>query len=107
MTGGKRLAATAGGRKKFLRVQGARGVEDIAQPRHHLNVILREHHWHGFHLFHADTVLARDRAAYTDAIFQYLLSGSEGAFGLLAVARIEQDQRMQVAVAGMKDVADL
>ena len=54
--------------------------------------------------FDADTVLAGDGAAVGDAQFEDFAAERLGAGKFARLVGIEQDQRMQVTVAGMKDV---
>jgi hypothetical protein len=49
-------------------------------------------------------VLAGDRAAELDAQFEDLGPEAVGALPFTGLVRIEQDQGMQVSIAGMKDV---
>ena len=56
-------------------------------------------------LLDADAVLAGDRAAHVDAQLEDLGAEVLGALELAAVVRVEQDQRMQVAVARVEHVA--
>src|SRR5512134_3978984 len=55
-------------------------------------------------LLDADAVLAGDRAADLDALLEHLAGELLGAMQLVRVVRVEQDQRVQVAVAGVEDV---
>ena len=51
-------------------------------------------------------MLAGDATAERDARLEDLVAGRQDARRLLAVALVEEDDRMDVAVTGMKDVAD-
>ncbi len=55
---------------------------------------------------YADAVFAADRAADAHALFQNQVARFHRARGQRFVALIEQNQRMQVAVARVKDVRD-
>ena len=62
---------------------------------------------HQVALFDADAMLARQHTANLDTQPQYI--SAEFLSALFEIARlhhVEQDQRMQVAVAGMEDVAE-
>src|SRR6266478_1239164 len=91
----------------FAGVEGGIGIEGVVDAAHEIEVGvgLEERHELGF--FHADAVLAGERAADFDAIADDFGGGLEGAFELLFVARIEEHDGMEVAVAGVKNVADL
>ncbi len=64
----------------------------------------RELHAHRADLLHADAVLAGDRAAERDAEFENVGAERVGAFPFARLVRVEQDQRMQIAVAGVEHV---
>src|SRR6266852_1314985 len=55
-------------------------------------------------LLDADAVLAGDRAADRDALLEHLARELLGARELVGTVGVEQDQRMQVAVARMEHV---
>ena len=54
----------------------------------------------------ADPVFTGDGAAHFHAQFQYLAADFFGAMQFVRLARVVQNQRMQVAVAGMEHIAD-
>ena len=62
---------------------------------------------HQVALLDADAVLAGQAAADRDAQLQDLGAGKLGPVRLVGVVGIVEDQRMQVAVAGVEDVGDL
>ncbi len=66
----------------------------------------REHLRHVGLLVGAHAVLAGDRAARLDAVVQDLGRDRLGVLGLAGNRGVVADQRVQVAVAGVKDVAD-
>ena len=85
-------------------IEQAFRVEGALHPLLLLQVVLAEHLAHQVALFHADAVLAGQHAADPHAGAQNV--GAE-RLRLLQVARsvgIVEDQRMQIAVAGVKDV---
>src|SRR3954454_11237419 len=98
------LAAQPGRRHHLPGVGQPVGVERAAQLLERGEVGLGEHLRHVALLVDADAVLAGDRTARLDAGEHDLARQLLGALGLaLAVA----DQRVEVAVAGVEDVADL
>ena len=62
---------------------------------------------HQVALLDADAVLAGQAAADLDAELQDVGAGRLGLRQLRRVVGVEEDQRMEVAVAGMEDVGDL
>ena len=59
---------------------------------------------HRVDLFHADPVLAGNRAADVDRELKYLGTELLGSRELARLVRIIEDQRVQVAVAGVKNI---
>ncbi len=91
----------------FAGVEGGIGIEGVVDAAHEIEIDIGEEERHELGFFHADAVLAGERAADFDAIADDFGGGLEGAFELLFVARIEEHDGMEVAVAGVKNVADL
>src|SRR4030095_17148752 len=87
-------------------MRGSLRLEDGAGAVHHQQVVRGEEDRPLRDLLHADPVLAGHAAAELDARFEDLPPGREHARDLAAVALVEEDDRMDVAVAGVKDVAD-
>src|SRR5207237_5911155 len=56
-------------------------------------------------LLHADAVLAGYAAAAADTLFQDLVASLEHALHLFLVAFVEEQDRVNVAIAGVKNVA--
>ena len=81
-------------------------VECIAQAQHHVEVFVGKQQRHQVALLQSHAMFAGDRSAHRHAVFQYVAARRLHQFQLLGIARIKQDQRMQVAVARMKDVTD-
>jgi hypothetical protein len=75
--------------------------------RHDFQIVVGEQQRHEFVLFHADAMLAGDGASSIDAILKNHAAGLVRALHLVRIAHIKQDARMQVAVPGVEDVADL
>ena len=63
-------------------------------------------HAHQVALLDADAVLAGQAAADLDAELQDVGAGRLGLLQLAGVVGVEEDQRVQVAVAGVEDVGD-
>src|SRR6266542_1178680 len=93
-------------RKHLPRVTQMRGIEGVAYLLHHIEVIVGKHSRHVVFLVRTDTVLASDRAARFDTVGENLSSHVLGQFRLAGNALVVTNQRMQVAIAGMKDVAN-
>jgi len=74
---------------------------------HQREIIVGKNQRHQLVFFHADAVLAGERAANFDAIANDFVGGGDGAFEVRRIARIVEDDGMEVAVTGMKNVADL
>ena len=85
-------------------VRATRRVERVAQPGLRVEVVGREHQRHGVALLEPDAVLAREHAAGVDARAQDLVAGVVHALPDPRLARVEHDQRVQVAVAGVEHV---
>src|SRR5437764_9264221 len=58
------------------------------------------------HLLHADAVLARDRSAGLDTVLENVVAGTLRTRKLVGFASVEQNNRMEIAVSSMKDIAD-
>jgi len=74
---------------------------------HEIEIGIRESERHELGLFHADTVFSGERAADFETVADNFGGGLHGAFELRGVARIVEDDGVEIAVAGVKDVADL
>ncbi len=68
--------------------------------------VSREHLRHQVALLDADAMLAGEHAADLDAKPQNVGAEFFGALEFVRIVRIEEDERMQIAVAGMKDIGD-
>jgi len=91
----------------FAGIEGGIGIEGVVHAAHEIEVGVGEEERHKFGFFHADAVLAGKRAADFDAIADDFGGGFEGALELRRVAGIVEHDGVQVAVPGVKDVADL
>jgi hypothetical protein len=93
--------------KDFAGIERGIGIEGVMDASHEIEIGVGEDQRHELGLFHADTVLAGERAADFDAVTDDFGGGLHGAFELRGVARIVQNDGVQIAVPGMKNVADL
>src|SRR5581483_4460130 len=100
------LAAEARRRQQLPRVAEPDRVERAAQPLHRLEVVGAEEERHRADLVDADSVLAGQRAAGLDTGLEDRLRQLPGALRLALDARVVEDERVQVAVAGVEDVPD-
>src|SRR4030095_9265132 len=73
---------------------------------HHVEVVLREHARHRIALVSADAVLAGDRSASLDAVCEDLARDRFGERRLPGNAFVVADERVQIAITRVKDVAD-
>ncbi len=99
------LGAALQGGDDLARVEQAFGVEGALDGEHLLAFFGRKLHAHAAELFDAHAVLAGDGAAHLHAGLEDVGAKQLGAVQLIAVVGVKQDQRMQVAIAGMKDIA--
>src|SRR5712691_7371010 len=100
------LAAEARRGKQLARIAEPGRVEGAAETLHRLQVVGVEQQRHRADLVDPDAVLARERAARVDAGLEDRLGELLPAFGLALDAGVVEDERVQVAVAGVEDVAD-
>ncbi len=106
--GGTRISPQAFAHGENLAgIQSSGGIERGADALHQRQIVRSEHQRHELVFLHADAMLAGERAAYLDAMAHDFSARRNDAGELLAIALVKQDKRMQVAVAGMKNVADL
>src|SRR6185437_2399738 len=77
-------------------------VECLLDAEERRSLLRRELHAHGVDLLDPDPVLPGDRSAELHAQLEDLRPETIRALPLAAAVGIEQDQRMQVAVAGME-----
>src|SRR5260221_10874049 len=76
-------------------------------PPHQIEIRVAKKQWHQFVLFHPHAVLPGQRAAKRNAHTDDFFRGSNRALELFRVARIVKNDWMEIAVAGMKNIADL
>ena len=87
-------------------IEQAQRIEGTAQAMELLELGSGKLDAHPIQLLHAHAVLAGNRTADRHAEFEYPLAESLGRLELAGLVGIVEDQGVQVAVAGMKDVAD-
>src|SRR6478672_722986 len=98
---------TAAGRGEHLvRTEVAAGIERFAEIFHSGQVGWREHLVHEADFFDADAMLAGNAAAASEALIEDLVARGQDALDLLRVALIEQQDRMNIAVAGVEHIHD-
>src|SRR6476620_9707790 len=98
------LALTSFERKDLGGVEQPVGIEHAFHPHLLGDVGGGELHAHQLALFDADAMLSGQAAAELDAKLEDLGSAHLGALKLGTVVGVVEDQRMQIAVAGMEDV---
>src|SRR5690349_20982770 len=98
------LGAARERRDAFTGIQQRLGVEralDREKALEHRGLELRAH---AADLLDANAVLARDRPADVDAQLQDSIAELDGALLVAGLVRVEQDQRMQVAITSVEHV---
>ena len=100
------FSAAFGAGKNFAGIQQTCGVECVTNAPHQIQLIFSEQKRHQAIFFHAHAVFAGDGTAHFDAEADDFFGGGDGALKLFFFARIEKNDGMEVAVAGMKNIAD-
>ena len=85
-------------------LSSALGIERMLERQHLLALGRRELHAHRGQLLDADAVLAGHGAAHRDAGLEDVGTEQLGTVQLVGVVGVEQDQGVQVAVAGVEHV---
>src|SRR6267143_2986870 len=88
-------------------IERAIGIERVMDAAHEVEVGVGENERHELGLFHADAVFAGERAADFEAVADDFGGGLHGTFELGGIARVVEDDGMQIAITGVEDVADL
>lgn len=101
------FATTFAEGKDFAGVERAIGIEGVVDATHEVEIGVGKKKRHEFGLFHADAVLAGERATDFDAIANDFGGGLHGALELTLVARIVEHDGMKITVSGVEDVADV
>src|SRR5262249_13557187 len=91
----------------LARTQSAVGIEGCAKALHRRQIVLGEKLRHKGDFFHANAVLARHAAAACDALLENLATGGQHPLDLRRTALIEEQNRMDIAIAGVENVDDL
>src|SRR5438132_1318279 len=101
--------ATSGrrARKELAGVRAAVGIENAADPIHHFEVVIREDIADVLTFFQTDPMFAGHRSAGIGTELQDLVADPKHGFVLTRFERIEENERVKVAVAGVEHVADL
>ena len=98
------LGATMQRGNVLQRIQQAARIECALDAAEAFQFVCGKLLAHLVYFFDADAMLAGDGTADFDALLQHFGSEGFGAMQLVRIVGIEQNQRMQVAVAGMKHV---
>src|SRR5262249_51491361 len=93
-------------REHLAGVEEPVGIEGAFEPLLLRQLALAEHRAHEVALLDADAVLARKDAAHRDAELQDVAAESLGALELARLVGVVEDERVEIAVAGMKDIGD-
>src|SRR6266849_10986035 len=101
------FSATFAQGKDFAGIEQAIGIEGVVDATHEVEVGVGENEGHELGLFHADAVFAGERAADFEAVTDNFGGGLHGAFELSGIAGIVKNDGMQIAIAGVENVADL
>src|SRR5438477_7687496 len=100
------LAAAPSGWEYLSGVAERLWVKRLLEVRHGFEVVRRELERHAVALFQADAVLARNAAAVRHARAQDVGAGGDRTLQLARTFLVEEDERMKIAVAGVKHVGD-
>src|SRR5580698_4918798 len=100
------FGATMQRREYFSRIEQALAVEGAFEPLLLIEIDFGEHHRHQIALLDPDAVLAGEYAADFDAEPQYIGAELFGALEFVGLIGIVEDQRVQIAIAGMKYIGD-
>src|SRR5262245_61593237 len=104
--GPRNFAAQSRGGEDLAWIAEAAGIERAAQALHRVEIVLAEHLRHVRFLVGADAMFAGDGATGVDAV---LKDFRRDCFGMLCLAGnrfVVADERMKIAVAGVKHIAD-
>src|SRR6266699_4440461 len=100
------LGAAVQRRKHLARVEQTLVVEGAFEPLLLLEVSLGEHGRHQVALFHAHPVLAGEHAADLDAKLEDVRAELFRTLELARLVGVVENERVEIAVAGMEDVGD-
>ena len=100
------LAALNSRRQNFFRIPAAIRIERFPQDRLLAQIDLAEDQMHVIALLESDSMLSRQHSPNGDTRFDDLRTCSVHALHDTGLALVEDEQRVQIAVAGMKHVED-
>src|SRR2546423_14835948 len=89
-----------------MRIAALCRIENASQLLHSVEVRGAKLLGHEIDLLHANAMLASDAAAECDTFFQNFFASMDGAFHLVWITFIIQDERMDVAIAGVENICD-
>jgi len=105
MRGDADFAAAFAEREDFAGVERAVGIKSVVNAAHEIEVGVGKKKRHELGLFHANAMLAGERAAHFHAVADDFGGGLHGAFELTFVAWIVENDGMKVAIPGVEDIA--
>ena len=100
------LSTTMQGRYGLIRVQQLCRIKGCFNPKECVPLFFIKLYTHGIDLFDPHTMLTRDGAAQRNAGFENFIAEVFCTVPLVFIRTIKQNQRMQIAVAGVEDVGD-
>lgn len=97
---------SAAGQRRYdlFGIEQARRIECPLDRQERVEFFARELHAHLIYFLHSHTVLSSHGSSHLHAQFEYGRAEFLGALHFVRFIRIEQDQRMQVAIARMEHV---
>ena len=98
------LGTTREGRNGLTRIQQALGIEGMLDREKTKTLGHRKLHTHGVNFFNAYPMLPGNGAPVVDADFKNLSPEPFSRLKLTGLGCIKQNERVQVAVARMKDI---
>src|SRR5690348_10363852 len=104
--GTRDLAAKPRRRQDLARIAQPLPIECVAELLHHVQVVIAEHAGHVLLLVDADAVLAGDRTAGVYTVAEDLARRVLRELRLSGNLLVVTNQRMEIAVAGVKHVTD-
>src|ERR1700761_9045182 len=102
-----RFAAAFVEREDFTGIQRTLWIKGVVDAAHEIEIGVVEEERHELAFFHADAVLAGETAAHFDAVADDFCGGFHRSLELFVVAKIVENDGMEIAVAGVEDVADV
>src|SRR3989442_317668 len=98
--------ATFARRQDFAWVETILRIEQHLEVANHVERVRGKQLVHQLILLHPDAMLAGDRSSHGNTMRQNILARVPGFVEIAGLARIEQNDGMHVAVAGVKNVTD-